>query len=51
MTRNYGHTAQQKVDELIFKLFVATGLVALLVLFTLGVRPAIVVMLVELMNR
>jgi multidrug efflux pump subunit AcrB len=46
VSRNYGHTAQQKVNELIFKLFVATGLVALLVLFTLGVRPGIVVMLV-----
>ena len=46
VTRNYGKTANDKVNELIFKLFVATGAVTLLVLVALGVKPAIVVTLV-----
>ncbi|MBK1718839.1 efflux RND transporter permease subunit [Thiocystis violacea] len=46
VTRNYGQTANDKVNELIFKLFVATGAVTLLVLVALGVKPAIVVTLV-----
>jgi multidrug efflux pump subunit AcrB len=46
VTRNYGETANDKVNELIFKLFVATGAVTLLVLLALGLRPAIVVTLV-----
>jgi multidrug efflux pump subunit AcrB len=43
VTRNYGKTAEDKVNELVFKLFVATGLVTLLVLLALGWRPAVVV--------
>jgi multidrug efflux pump subunit AcrB len=43
VTRNYGKSAEEKVNELVFKLFVATGLVTLLVLFALGRRPAVVV--------
>jgi multidrug efflux pump subunit AcrB len=46
VTRNYGETANDKVNELIFKLFVATGAVTVLVLLALGLRPAIVVTLV-----
>lgn len=46
VTRNYGKTANDKVNELIFKLFVATGAVSLLVLLALGIKPAIVVTLV-----
>ena len=47
ITRNYGETAKDKVNELIFKLFVATGFVFVLVLLAfLAFRPAIVVVLV-----
>ncbi|NEV64970.1 efflux RND transporter permease subunit [Thiorhodococcus minor] len=46
VTRNYGKTANDKVNELIFKLFVATGAVSLLILLALGIKPAIVVTLV-----
>lgn len=47
ITRDYGATANDKVNELIFKLFVATGFVFLLVLFAFrALRPAIVVVLV-----
>ena len=46
VTRNYGKSAKDKVDELIVKLFIATGAVALLIWFALGWRPAIVVTLV-----
>jgi multidrug efflux pump subunit AcrB len=46
VTRNYGETAQEKVNELIFKLFVATGAVAVLVVFFLGLRAATVVVIV-----
>ncbi len=46
-TRNYGESADDKVSELIFKLFVATGWVFLLVWAAFrALRPAIVVMLV-----
>ncbi len=45
-TRDYGKTAQDKVNELIFKLFVATGAVVLLILIALGLRPAIVAAIV-----
>nr|CRH05021.1 putative acriflavin resistance protein [Candidatus Magnetococcus massalia] len=45
-TRNYGETAQEKVNELLFKLVVATGIVTLLVWWALGFKPAIVVTLV-----
>ena len=47
ITRNYGKTAQDKVNALIFKLFVATGFVFLLVWFAFrALKPAIVVLLV-----
>ena len=46
ITRNYGETAQEKVNELLFKLVVATGIVTLLVWYALGLKPAIVVTIV-----
>jgi multidrug efflux pump subunit AcrB len=47
ITRNYGESADDKVSELIFKLFIATGWVFLLVWGAFrALRPAIVVMLV-----
>jgi len=42
-TRNYGATADAKAKKLITKLLFATGSVVLLVIFTMGWRPAIVV--------
>ncbi|MET0101164.1 MAG: efflux RND transporter permease subunit [Sedimenticola sp.] len=46
-TRDYGKTAKDKVNELIFKLFMATGFVFILVLVAFrALRPAIVVVLV-----
>ncbi|APZ44631.1 acriflavin resistance protein [Acidihalobacter ferrooxydans] len=46
VTRNYGKTANDKVNELIFKLFEATIVVSLLVLVALGWRAALVVLIV-----
>ncbi len=46
LTRNYGETARDKVNELIFKLFVATAAVVFLVWFFLGWRAAAVVLVV-----
>jgi multidrug efflux pump subunit AcrB len=46
ITRNYGETANDKVNELIFKLFVATGAVTLLIWLFLGLRAALVVLFV-----
>ena len=46
VTRNYGATAQEKVNDLLFKLVVATGIVTLLVWWALGLKPAIVVTIV-----
>ena len=46
VTRNYGETAQEKVNELLFKLVVATGIVTILVWYALGLKPAIVVTVV-----
>ncbi|KAF0118515.1 MAG: acriflavin resistance protein [Rhodospirillaceae bacterium] len=46
VTRNYGATANDKVNELVFKLFVATGLVTLLIWALLGFRAAVVVLIV-----
>jgi len=43
VTRNYGATANDKAITLIQKLFFATGVVVLLVLFTLGFKEAIIV--------
>ncbi len=46
VSRNYGETANDKVNELIFKLFIATAIVTALVWFALGWRPALVVLIV-----
>ncbi len=47
ITRNYGETANEKVNELIMKLFKATGFVFVLVLLAFrALRPALVVLLV-----
>lgn len=46
ISRDYGKTSNDKVNELIFKLFVATGIVTLLVFVALGWRPALVVLIV-----
>ena len=47
VTRNYGKTADDKVNSLIFKLFMATGFVFFLVLMAFrAFRPAVVVVLV-----
>ena len=47
ITRDYGETADSKVNELLFKLFIATGLVTVLVLLAFrAFKPAIVVTLV-----
>jgi multidrug efflux pump subunit AcrB len=47
ITRDYGQTANDKVNELIFKLFMATSFVFLLVLGAFrALKPAIVVVLV-----
>lgn len=47
VTRNYGKTADDKVNSLIFKLFMATGFVFFLVLFAFrALKPAMVVVLV-----
>jgi multidrug efflux pump subunit AcrB len=47
ITRNYGETANDKVNELIAKLFKATGFVFILVLLAFrALRPALVVLLV-----
>ncbi|SMN16883.1 Acriflavin resistance protein [uncultured Candidatus Thioglobus sp.] len=45
VTRNYGLSANNKVNDLLFKLFVATSAVTLLVWFSLGIKPSIVVLL------
>lgn len=47
ITRNYGKSADQKVNDLIMKLFIATGFVFLLVWIAFrALKPAIVVLLV-----
>lgn len=47
ITRNYGKTANDKVNALIHKLFIATGFVVLLVWIAFkAVKPALVVLLV-----
>ena len=47
VTRNYGKTADQKVNDLIFKLFIATGFVFLLVWAAFrALKPAFVVLMV-----
>ena len=46
ITRNYGKTANDKVNELIFKLFIATAAVTVLIWLFLGFRAAVVVLIV-----
>lgn len=46
VSRNYGQSANDKVNELIFKLFIATGAVTLLIWFFLGWRAGVVVSVV-----
>jgi multidrug efflux pump subunit AcrB len=46
VTRNYGATAKDKVDELLFKLVIATLAVTVLIYLSLGWRPALVVTIV-----
>ena len=43
VTRNYGATAEDKSNELIFHLLLATASVTLLIALTLGWRGAVVV--------
>jgi multidrug efflux pump subunit AcrB len=45
VTRNYGLSANTKVNDLLFKLFIATSAVTLLVWLSLGIKPSIVVLL------
>ncbi|MBT3347030.1 MAG: efflux RND transporter permease subunit [Thiotrichales bacterium] len=45
VTRNYGESANNKVNDLLFKLFVATAAVTFLVWLSLGIKPSIVVLL------
>jgi len=44
VTRNYGHTAKEKSDELIFHMLLATVSVTILIWLTLGWREAVVVL-------
>lgn len=46
VTRNYGETADEKVNDLLFKLMIATAAVTLLVWFSLGFKPAVVTLVV-----
>jgi multidrug efflux pump subunit AcrB len=44
VTRDYGHTAKEKSDELLFHMLLATLSVTLLIAFALGIREALVVL-------
>jgi multidrug efflux pump subunit AcrB len=46
VTRNYGETANHKVNELLFKLFVVTGAVTMMIWLALGWRASVVVLVV-----
>lgn len=46
VTRNYGETANNKVNELIGEMLAATSVVTILIFFFLGLRPTIVVVVV-----
>ena len=46
VTRNYGKTANDKVNSLILKLFFVTGCVTLLIWWFLGLRASLVVLIV-----
>jgi multidrug efflux pump subunit AcrB len=45
VTRDYGATANEKVDELVRELFIAIGIIVLLLALSLGVREAFIVAL------
>jgi multidrug efflux pump subunit AcrB len=45
VTRNYGETAREKSNELLFHMFIAVFSVSLLIWFVLGRREAVVVMI------
>jgi len=45
VTRNYGKTAKEKADELLFHVFLATFSVVLLMAIALGLREAVVVLI------
>ncbi|MCB2022740.1 MAG: efflux RND transporter permease subunit, partial [Burkholderiaceae bacterium] len=45
ISRDYGATAQDKVSHLIAKLFIVSALVTVLAFVTMGVRPAIIVLI------
>ncbi len=45
VSRDYGETAQDKVSHLIFKLFIVSALVTVLAFVTMGLRPALIVMI------
>jgi multidrug efflux pump subunit AcrB len=45
VTRDYGQTANDKVSHLIFKLILVTVIVTLLMFFTMGKDPAIIVLI------
>ncbi len=45
VTRNYGETADEKVSGLIFKLFIVTAIVTLLMLLTMGKETAVIVVI------
>ena len=45
ITRNYGATASDKVSHLILKLFIVSALVTVLAFVTMGIRPAIIVLI------
>ncbi|MDR3395500.1 MAG: efflux RND transporter permease subunit [Parasulfuritortus sp.] len=45
VTRDYGKTANEKVSHLIFKLILVTVIVTLLMFFTMGKDPAIIVLI------
>ncbi len=45
VTRNYGHTAKEKSDELIYHMLLATISVTILIMLTLGMREAFVVLI------
>jgi len=44
VTRNYGHTAKEKSDELLFHMLLATLSVTILIALALGIREALVVL-------
>jgi multidrug efflux pump subunit AcrB len=45
VTRNYGQTADEKVSHLIFKLFIVTVIVTLLMLLSMGRSTAVIVLI------